>query len=189
VRWQQLFADLEAQLDEAESAEFTGEVRERTRRELGEIRLVDRLRPSVGRPLSVRLPGSPGWAGESVTGTLSSVGADWLLLAEGAGRDALVPLRAVLAVTGLGPDTAVPCSEGPVEARLDFGHALRGVTRDRSAVLLGLFDGSALAGTLDRVGADFLELAEHPAGEPRRRDAVRGVRTVPLAAVAILRSS
>jgi hypothetical protein len=186
VRWQQLFADLEAQFDEAEAAEFDGEVRERTRRELGLIRLVDRLRPAVGRAVSVRLRG---FEGDRVAGSLSAVGADWLLLAEGGGRDALVPLRAVLAMSGLGADTAVPNREGAVAARLGFAHALRGITRDRSAVLLGLADGSGLAGTLDRVGADFLELAEHPAGEPRRPETVRGIWAVPLSAVSIVRAT
>jgi hypothetical protein len=185
MRWQQLFADLEAQLDEADAAEFAGEVRERARRELGVIRLVDRLRPSVGRAVSVRLTAGS----EPVTGTLSVVGADWLMVAEAADRDALVPIHAVSAVAGLGADTAVAHAEGVVAARLVFTHALRGVTRNRSAVTVLLADGSSLAGTLDRVGADFLDIAEHPAGEPRRRDAVRGVRAVPLAAIAVVRAT
>jgi hypothetical protein len=49
-----------------------------------------------------------------------------------------------------------------------------------------LTDGSVLAGTLDRVGSDFVELTEH--GESRRRGEVTGVRTVPFVALALLRS-
>jgi hypothetical protein len=37
------------------------------------------------------------------------------------------------------------------------------------------------------VGADFVELAEHPAGEARRRGEVRGVRTVPFTALGAVR--
>jgi hypothetical protein len=49
-------------------------------------------------------------------------------------------------------------------------------------------DGTTVDGTFDRVGADFVELAEHARGEPRRAAAVSRVRTVPLAAVAVVRT-
>jgi hypothetical protein len=45
-----------------------------------------------------------------------------------------------------------------------------------------------VTGTLDRVGADYAEMAEHPADEPRRRDAVQGVRAVVIGAVAVVRT-
>jgi hypothetical protein len=77
--------------------------------------------------------------------------------------------------------------EGPVSARLGLGAVLRGIARDRSAVTLVLVDGSALSGTLDRVGQDFVEVAEHPGADARRRTEVRGVRAVPYAAVAAVR--
>ncbi len=184
MRWQQLFADLEAQFDEAAAIELAAEVRDRTRRELAAVRLVDRLRPAVGQLLAIRVLGTG-----AVNGQLTAVGADWLLLAEVGGRETLLPVHAVLAISGLGAQSATPHTEGPVAAKLGFGYALRGIARDRSAVTLDLVDGSTLAGTLDRVGADFAELAEHPAGEPRRRDSVRGVRTVPWPAIALVRKT
>jgi hypothetical protein len=49
-------------------------------------------------------------------------------------------------------------------------------------------DGPRLVGTIDAVGADHLDLAEHPEGLPRRRENVRTVATVPFAAVVAVES-
>lgn len=185
VRWQALFDDLEAQLDAVAAAELAGEVAERSRLAAARVRTADRLAAGVGLPVVVALPGA---------GTLRAVlrdsGADWLLLDEG-GREALVPLSAVLTVTGL-PRAAAAEPEDPggaVARALDLRWALRGLVRDRAGVAVVLRDGTALSGTLDRVGADHVDLAEHPPGEARRVGAVRTVRLVPLAALAVLRSS
>jgi hypothetical protein len=55
-------------------------------------------------------------------------------------------------------------------------------------VQIVLDDGGTLTGTLDRVGADYVELAVHPADEPRRNEAVQGVRAVVIGAVAVVRT-
>jgi hypothetical protein len=55
-------------------------------------------------------------------------------------------------------------------------------------VSLVLRDGGLVSGTLDRVGVDFVEVAEHPMGEPRRARAVQGARAVRIPAVALVRS-
>ena len=82
----------------------------------------------------------------------------------------------------------MPNSEGEVVRRLDVRWALKGLVRSRSGVQVLLLNGSALSGTLDRVGADHVDLAEHAPGEPRRAASVRQVRLVPLAALAAIRS-
>jgi hypothetical protein len=183
VRWQALFDDLEAQLDAAQAAELQGEVRERARIEQGKVRAADRLSAATGSPLAVHLPGAG-----TVRGTLRDVGVDWLLLDEQPGREALVPLAAVLSVSGL-PRGAAPPEDGVVGRSLDLRWALRGLVRDRAGVTLVLRDGTTVPGTLDRVGADHVDLAEHAPGEVRRAGAVRGVRLVPLAALALVRSA
>ena len=184
MRWEQLFADLEGQLDAADAAELAGEVRERTRRELALLSTSDRVAGSHGHAVAVAAQGAG-----VVRGVLLDTGPDWLLLAEPGGREALLPLTAVLSVTGLGAATSAPGSDGAVGRRLDLRWALRGLVRSRAGVTLALRDGSALGGTLDRVGTDHVELAEHGQGEPRRAGAVTGVRLVPLAAVSCVRSS
>jgi hypothetical protein len=182
MRWQQLFADLEAEFDEAGTAAERAEDASRGRAEIGAVRLGERLAGARGGPVALRCRG----AGE-VSGVLADVGADWLLLADDGGRDVLVALPAVVAAAGLGRSTAVPVPAGRVAAQLDLRRALRGMARDRSAVQLVLDDGAVYTGTIDRVGADFVELAEHAADEPRRAGAVRGVRAVAVAAVAVVR--
>jgi hypothetical protein len=183
VRWDHLFADLEAQLDAADRDELAAEVRDRTRRETARLRLADRLRAAVGCRLVVTTGGA-----SVIRGTLDQAGPDWLLLTEDSSSRALVPLAAVLSVDGLPAVSGEPGSEGAVGARLDLGYALRGLARDRAAVAITLRDGGTVTGTVDRVGADFVELAEHDAGEPRRRDSVIRVRTLPTAGISVLRS-
>jgi hypothetical protein len=123
-----------------------------------------------------------------LAGRVRRAGPDWLLLEEEGGREALVSLPAVSTVAGL-PRYAAPDTGSVVDSRLSLRSALRGIARDRSAVRLDLVDPGAgfLHGTIDRVGADFLDLAEHAAGEPRRRAEVRGSLVVPLRAMAAVR--
>ncbi|NHC13024.1 hypothetical protein [Motilibacter deserti] len=181
MRWEELFADLEAQLEEAERAEHQAEVADRTRRELARVRLVDRLRAAVGSSLTVVV----GAAGR-VRGRLVDVGPDWLLLQED-GRDALVPVSAVTTVLGLGGRAAGPPRPASVAARLTLGTALRGLVRDRATVRVTTVDGADWTGTLDRVGADFVDSSEGPVDEGRDARA-RGVRSVPFAALAVIRA-
>jgi hypothetical protein len=182
VRWDELFADLEAQADALDRAERSGEVAERTRIELASIGMLDRLRPAQGGAVRLQLRG-----GAFVAGTLERVGVDWLLVSEGAAREMLVVLSAVQAVSGLGRAAAVPNSGGAVAARLTLRSALRGLARDRSGVALQLVDGTVLAATIDRVGNDFVEAARHAPGELRRQSAVRDVVLLPFAAIAAVR--
>jgi hypothetical protein len=181
VRWDELFADLEAQASALDVAERAAEIAERTRIEVGGLGVHDRLAAGVGASVRVEALG-----GEARAGTIARVGADWVLLDEGAGRESVIAIDAIRSVAGLGRASAVPGSGGAVHARLVLRTALRGVARDRSTVRLHLRDGAALDATLDRVGADFVEVARHAPGEPRRRGEVRDVLLLPLAALAIV---
>lgn len=182
MRWDGLFADLEAQAIALEQSERAAEVEERTRGEIGALGLLDRARAAVGLPLRLQLAGSL-----AITATLVRMGPDWLLLDEGAGREVVVASDRLVSVRGLVRFSGTPDSVGVVESRLGLRHALRAIARDRSAVRLHLVDGSTVDATIDRVGADFVEVATHPAGEARRRQEVRDIELLPIAALVAVR--
>ncbi len=179
MRWDALFADLEAEVQAEEALERRAEVVDRIRSELGRLRLVDRLAPALGSPgpLRIGISGHP-----SLSGALTGLGADWLLVAQAGGSESLVALAAVQLIQGLSHASAEPGWEGKVGARLDLRVALRRLVRDRSAVTVRLTSADALTGRLARVGADHVELAEIDAG-----GRVSGAGwTIPLAAIAFV---
>jgi hypothetical protein len=185
MRWDDLFRDLEAQLAAAADAALDAEVADRSRREAALLALVDRARAAAGHPVVLRVAGAG-----AVEGRLAGVGSEWLLLTDdvaGSERECLVALSAVISLSGLAAWTATPEAAGQIGARLGLGVVLRGIARDRSGLAVTLVDGSTFTGTLDRVGADFVEISEHAPGEPRRSGAVTGVRTVPFQGLAVLR--
>lgn len=167
--WEGLFADLEAQFEAQERLEHDAEVADRTRRERALVDLHSRLVGHVGDRAGVRLV-----TGSHLTGELEDVGDGWVLLG-----GAVVPVDAVVAWTDL--------SHRPHDAtrarRFGLGHVLRGLARDRVLVRVVDRSGRTSTGTIDRVGADHLDLAEHAPDEPRRTALVRSVRTIPFAAL------
>ena len=173
-RWERLFADLEAQFAETELGALRAEVADRTRSELSKLRVADRLRAAPGRELAVWAAG-----GATARGIVRSSGPDWLLLAESNGLETVVALASVLKITGLGRQASVPGSEGRLAGRLRLSYVLRGIARDRAAVVVTLIDGSTLSGVIDRVGADHLCIS---AGRAEVSDAV----TVPFGALALV---
>src|SRR4051794_16794515 len=129
MRWQQLFADLEAQFHEAAAASDRAEDASRARLEMGAVPLADRLRAAVGHPVLLRCRGA-----DQLAGTLTEVGVDWLLVEDDAGREVLVCAGALLAVGGLGRQTAAAERHGVVRSRLDLRRVLRALARDRAPV-------------------------------------------------------
>jgi len=149
MRWEALFADLEAQLAAQSAAELDVEIAELTRAERATVAIADRLRAAQGAVLTLRLRG-----GSAVEGLVLDAAPQWLLLGAH-GRRVLVPLAAVATVGGLGRQAAP--QPGVVEGRLTLGHALRALARDRVLVQIDL-EGVELAGRIERVGADHLDL-------------------------------
>lgn len=188
MRWNQLFADLEAQFEALADVELRAEFADRQRVATGAVPMTQRLTGALGGVIRLRLAG-----GIAVSGTLRQVGPDWVLLAEAEGRDVVCALAATTIVEGL--TSATGRSLDAVALRIDLRLVLRGVARDRSPVSvwvsgLEAVPGGAteIAGTIDRIGADFLELAVHAPWEPRRAASVRSVVLIPLPAVLMVRA-
>lgn len=179
VRWERLFDDLEAQAAARARLELDAEVAERTRLERSRITLGERVVGALGVDVTVRLRG-----GTIVRGRLEDSGDGWVLLVERGGRQLLVPVHAVLGISGLGR----PRDDARAR-RFGIGSAVRIISRDRRAVVVVDVDGGSVHGTIDAVGADAFDLAEHPLDSPRRPEHVHGERVIPFAAVAVVTST
>ncbi|HEV8056644.1 MAG TPA: hypothetical protein VGP51_09165 [Nocardioidaceae bacterium] len=177
MRWDELFADLESEWGALSAAERASETADRTRAELAQITLLDRLRASVDGVVDVRTG-----AGER-HGVISRVGADFVLLDEMNGRELLLPTGAILGVSGLAMAARSALAVGPVASRLGLRSALRGLVRDRSAVTVLQWGECSVHGTPRVVGADYLELAVHHVGEPPRPQLVRRIEAIPFTAL------
>lgn len=190
MRWDRFFEDLEDQLDSEWEAERAALDTEAERLRLSRVPLRERIvaLASMGGQVVAETVG-----GAITTGSVTRVGADWFAVQTSARRPVItvIPLGALQAL--LLPADAVLASvrdaePGPALAqRMTFGFVLRDVVRRRIPATLALTDGRLLAGTIDRAGADHLDLALHEPGAPRRAPNVTGYRVVPFAAVALLR--
>ncbi len=180
MRWDELFADLEGRWHAQEQLDLEAEVADRTRRERALVGLQERLVAAVGSgPAELRVAGAG-----PVRGVVTDVGSDWVLLMEPQEQAVLVAFPALRWMT-------VPTGRiqplGAVARTFGIGAALRAISRDRAVVDVVDLDGGSLTGTVDAVGRDLLDLAEHPADLVRRPENVRAVRSVPFAALALVR--
>jgi len=181
MRWDRLFDDLQAQLDADGQRELALEVSDRTRRERAQVGLHERLIAQRGAGVELRLA-----AGVLVAGTVADAGSDWLLVQDAGERGNLVPFGAIVSVSGLGVRAAV----GPgmkTAKRFGLGYALRGLSRNRSVVSLTDISASTTTGTVDAVGADALDLSEHPADVARRCENIVARRVIPFTAIVVVR--
>jgi hypothetical protein len=197
MRWDNLFDDLESQLEQELGAEEGDLLAEEERLRLGRLALRDRVvamtRPGEGASEQLKLVLRDG---SVVTVAVGSVGRDWIVgeLIGARRGSCVVPLAAVVGVLPtpeqLGRSAAgEPAGEPGVSlsARLGLAFVLRDLCRRRSAVELSTASEQPLHGTIDRVGRDHLDLAEHEPGVPRRAAAVGRIRILPFDAIVLLR--
>jgi hypothetical protein len=171
VRWERLFDDLEARFDAEQHAAVEADLADLIRAERSQVVLLDRLRAHLGEPLMC----SFGSEVAMLSGDLAELGADWVLIDSG-WTQTLVPVAALQYVSGL--SAAVVPDRSIVARKLGLNSVLRGLARDRALLGIRLRAGELLTGTLDRVGADHMDVAVHPHDVPRRNRSVSGVRTL-----------
>ncbi len=189
MEWEHLFEDLEGQLAAEWESERAALDAESERLRISKLTLRERLRAMAADTprLLLELAGGDRW-----DTTLRAIGADWIgVQTEGDGRMRVVPLAAVRAIgadhgallAGLSAD-AVPAG---LRERMTFGFVLRDLARRRAPVTIARQGSDPQHGTIDRAGADHLDLALHDLREPRRARAVRGFRLIAFDAITWVR--
>jgi hypothetical protein len=199
MRWDNLFDDLESQLEQELSAEEIDLQAEEERLRLAKLGLRDRLyalhlHASGELERTLRLTLIDGFR---LALTPTTFGRDWISgdVVEESGRrpSCILPLDAVDGIA-LGQrqvrlslaTTAHPESPSSLSAKLGLPFVLRDLCRRRRQIELRLANG-LVRGTIDRVGRDHIDVAVHEPGDQRRDSSVSEYRIVRLAQVLLVR--
>ena len=173
-----VFEELEAEFEAGLRREAEQEAMAAVRAELGTTLLWEQLARRSGSETVVL-------AGSSVfRGTAVGSYPEFLVLHDGDGSEHLVRYGPATSVAlPAEPTTLQPAPAGAAR-RYRLSLALRELARRREPVRVELADGGRVDGTIEAVGSDYLEIAEHDPGEARRRRAVKARRFLGLAAIA-----
>ena len=197
MRWDNLFDDLESQLEQELGAEEGDLLAEEERLRLGRLAVRDRMiamtRQGDGPGEQLRLALRDGSA---VSVAVGSIGRDWLVgeLIGARRGSCVVPMGAVAALLPTAEQLARSVAAEPavepsasLSARLGLAFVLRDLCRRRAGVDLSTASGERVHGTIDRVGRDHLDLAEHEPGVPRRAASVDRIRILPFSELLLVR--
>lgn len=179
MNWDSLLADLESRFEAERRADLAAQSADLAEAEAAGIRLADRLRGAQGRAVWLRTRG-----GAHVDGVLVRAEDTFVLVQEGEGLQAVVPVASV-AVTASLPG---PAPREEARRRPTLQSMLRELARAGARVRVVLGAGEVV-GRIVRVGADYIDVvadgihSPHAAGVP-----VGGAITVVLDAVELVRS-
>ncbi len=177
-----LFGDLEGEFEASLRQEDEQAAVEALRAQLGETPLWEWLARRVGWRVVVH------GGGRLLHGTLVASYVDFCVV-QGDGEAAHHLARLGAGVTiGVPAGQPVDLQPAPTPTAVPYrlALALRELARRRVPVRLVGLDGDEVTGTIEAVGQDFLEIAEHDPGEARRERLVRRRRLVPVAALAVV---
>ncbi|WP_022881599.1 hypothetical protein [Gryllotalpicola ginsengisoli] len=190
MRFDKLFEDLEGQLETELAAQGAAREAEEERLRLARLTLRERLSTLAGLGSGIRAQLVDGSVLSLTPGT---VGKDWFSADLADAGACIVRLDAVTALSltleqARASSERMPPSGAAREAlaaRIGVGVPLRDLARRRVPVdVFALGHAVPVHGTIDRVGADHLELAVHERGAARRARAVTELRLIALSALA-----
>jgi hypothetical protein len=173
-----LFEELEAEFEASLRREAEQEAVAALRAQAAETLLWEALARRVGTEVVVR-SGS-----RLYRGTLLASYPDFFVVRAGNRTQHLIRLGPAVSVSL--PAEQDQLKPLPPTARYRFALALRELARRREPVRLELADGNVSDGTIELVGNDHLEVAEHDLAEARRAPAITGRRLLALAAIAVV---
>jgi hypothetical protein len=174
---QRVFDELEAEFDAGLRREAEQEAVAAVRAELGSTVLWEQLARRVGSD-AVVLAGARTFRGATVASY-----PEFLVVRADDGAEHLIRYGPAVSVALPAEPPTLRPTPNPATRRYQFALALRELARRREPVRVELADGTSCDGTIEAVGSDYLEVAEHDLGEARRRPAVRARRFVGFAAV------
>jgi len=205
MRWDNLFDDLESQLEQELDAEQLDLLAEEERLRLGRLSLRDRLMSiSASQPkdaaaaIRIRLI-----TGSTLAVQPTTFGKDWLaadLVDARPPSQCILPLAAIASVSlsaaqmeasvepaaASGPGALPNASGGRFIDRIGLPFVLRDLCRRRASLEL-VTTSATVYGTIDRVGRDHLDLAVHEPGSSRRAANVTDQRIIPLETIMMVR--
>jgi hypothetical protein len=197
MRWDNLFDDLESQLEHEISAEELDLGAEEERLRIGRLTIRDRLEAvhdsdvSAPRGIPVTLANELRLVLRPVT-----FGRDWFSadIIDDSSRRAqcIVPFSALVGVSLSPPQVAASVratakvDHPSLSSRLSLSFVLRDLCRRRRALSVVLPAGE-WHGTIDRVGREHIDLAVHEPGSARRDSAVLEYRVIPLDRIVLVR--
>lgn len=201
MRWDNLFHDLETQLDAEHASATRDRQRERQREQISQATLVDRVRALhsissrlacvVGvRPLDCEIDSlGRDWFSGEIFGHGSHLGYAVVSVAH-ITRVSMPALSATHSAEVLIANTEALAGKklsGPIRLvdKIPFRIVLRDLCRRRKPLTLVTSEGS-FSGTLDSVAADYIELARHGADVARRQSLIERIELIPIAAVQIV---
>ena len=172
-----VFDELEAEFEAGLRQEAEQEALAAVRAELGSTVLWEQLARRLGNEATV-LAGARAFRGTAVASY-----PEFLVLRADDGTEHLIRYGPAVSVALAAEPAALRPAPAAATRRYQFALALRELARRREPVRVELADVTRCDGTIEAVGSDYLEIAEHELGEARRRVAVRARRFVGFEAV------